>query len=255
MALCCLLAFWTRKDPARIDRLFRESRLMREKWDEQHGAQTYGQMTIARAIESTVNVVSPGADGHEQPTGLSYYARGRQRVWVVHFPFGDIEVSNESVAKWAVVEAACSGSEIHRLPEYGPSQQEWKTWLRGQMPLAEELPDFPELEERGRIVAAVLRFMGENVNTEPGALLRSGVWHDVETERYVIAAATLRNNLDNQYKPWLTPISMNSVLRTEFEGLPSRIWLPSGSTTRREGDKTRPHVVVVEASKVTDLAR
>ncbi|MCE5322404.1 hypothetical protein LLG46_03695 [bacterium] len=49
-ALCCMLAYWTDKDPVRMDRLFRESGLIRPKWDELHGAQTYGQMTIDAAI-------------------------------------------------------------------------------------------------------------------------------------------------------------------------------------------------------------
>jgi hypothetical protein len=39
-------------DPARIDRLFRRSALMRPKWDEYRGAQTYGQLTIAKGIGS-----------------------------------------------------------------------------------------------------------------------------------------------------------------------------------------------------------
>ena len=49
MALCCMLAYWTGKDPARMDRLFRESGLMRAKWDEHRGHQTYGQITIEAA--------------------------------------------------------------------------------------------------------------------------------------------------------------------------------------------------------------
>jgi hypothetical protein len=42
------LAFWCGPDAARLDRLFRRSRLMRPKWDEVHGGdgQTYGRMTI-----------------------------------------------------------------------------------------------------------------------------------------------------------------------------------------------------------------
>jgi primase-polymerase (primpol)-like protein len=35
-----------------VDRLFRRSRLMREKWDEQHGGQTYGERTIRQALAS-----------------------------------------------------------------------------------------------------------------------------------------------------------------------------------------------------------
>ena len=53
MALCCILAYWTDKDPARMDRLFRESGLMRDKWDESRGSQTYGQITIDAAIGMT----------------------------------------------------------------------------------------------------------------------------------------------------------------------------------------------------------
>ncbi|MFC4360303.1 hypothetical protein ACFO0N_20345 [Halobium salinum] len=61
MALCCLLAFWTGGDPTRVDRLFRESGLIRPKWDEQHFADgaTYGERTIERAIGSTTDFFEP----------------------------------------------------------------------------------------------------------------------------------------------------------------------------------------------------
>ena len=54
LALCRILAFWTGNEPERIDRLFRRSELMRPKWDERHSAdgQTYGQMTIVKALNS-----------------------------------------------------------------------------------------------------------------------------------------------------------------------------------------------------------
>jgi len=50
MALSCLLCFWCNRDAAQMDRLFRQSGLMRAKWEAQRGAQTYGSMTIQRAI-------------------------------------------------------------------------------------------------------------------------------------------------------------------------------------------------------------
>lgn len=50
LALCNLLAFWTDGDPARMDRLFRQSGLLRSKWDQKHGERTYGEMTLAKAI-------------------------------------------------------------------------------------------------------------------------------------------------------------------------------------------------------------
>ncbi len=55
MALCCLLAFWTGGDAQRVDRLFRQSGLMRDKWDEVHYAdgRTYGEVTVQRALRVT----------------------------------------------------------------------------------------------------------------------------------------------------------------------------------------------------------
>ena len=50
LALCGILAFWTGGETSRIDRLFRASGLMREKWDEPRGDATYGARTIARAL-------------------------------------------------------------------------------------------------------------------------------------------------------------------------------------------------------------
>ena len=59
LALCNHLAFWADRDAFRIDRLFRQSGLMREKWDERRGAQTYGELTITRALESCTEGYTP----------------------------------------------------------------------------------------------------------------------------------------------------------------------------------------------------
>ncbi|MBI5863764.1 MAG: hypothetical protein HZB38_04505 [Planctomycetes bacterium] len=52
------LAYYT-KDPAQIDRLFRRSGLFRPKWDERRGDQTYGQLTIAKALETVTDQYRP----------------------------------------------------------------------------------------------------------------------------------------------------------------------------------------------------
>ena len=49
----CSLAGHVRASAEQIDALMRLSGLMRPKWDEKHGSQTYGQMTIAKALERT----------------------------------------------------------------------------------------------------------------------------------------------------------------------------------------------------------
>ncbi|RDZ39560.1 hypothetical protein C5B91_19430 [Haloferax sp. Atlit-10N] len=61
MALCCLLAFWTGGDTTQMDTLFRQSGLLRAKWDEVHYADgsTYGEKTIERAIQATSEYYDP----------------------------------------------------------------------------------------------------------------------------------------------------------------------------------------------------
>lgn len=55
-ALCNMLAFWTGKDAAQMDAMFRLSGLMRNKWDEKRGSQTYGEITIGKAIADCLAV-------------------------------------------------------------------------------------------------------------------------------------------------------------------------------------------------------
>ncbi len=60
LALCGHLRFWCNSDPAWMDRLFRQSGLFRSKWDEPRGEKTYGQITIAKALESHSCGYEPG---------------------------------------------------------------------------------------------------------------------------------------------------------------------------------------------------
>jgi primase-polymerase (primpol)-like protein len=60
VALCNMLAFWTRRNAESIDRLFRASGLMREKWNRED----YRRRTIEAAIESCTETF--GGRGHAQ---------------------------------------------------------------------------------------------------------------------------------------------------------------------------------------------
>ena len=60
ITLCSLLAFYTGPNAARIDGLFRQSRLMRPKWDERRGTETYGAITVANALSSRTEYWQPG---------------------------------------------------------------------------------------------------------------------------------------------------------------------------------------------------
>lgn len=62
LALCNVLAFWSGRDADQMDRLFRQSQLMRPKWESRRGESTYGAWTIARAIADCATVYTPGVD-------------------------------------------------------------------------------------------------------------------------------------------------------------------------------------------------
>ena len=83
LALCSMLAFWTGNDDGRIDSLFRQSGLYREKWERQD----YRERTITKAVENNQDIYKPGYqenhnNGHKdtesiartekpQPTGIA----------------------------------------------------------------------------------------------------------------------------------------------------------------------------------------
>lgn len=81
MALCGMLAFWLDGDPVLIDEAFRSSALMRPKWDERRGAETYGEMTIRKAAANATgtrgNWQRPTAEQDFVQRALQYRPEGR----------------------------------------------------------------------------------------------------------------------------------------------------------------------------------
>lgn len=59
LAFANLLAFWCAKDYQKMDEIFRMSAMYRPKFDEKHGAASYGERTLREAIGSTTNVYTP----------------------------------------------------------------------------------------------------------------------------------------------------------------------------------------------------
>lgn len=58
MSFALMLSFWTQKNAKEMDTIFRQSKRMRDKWDEVHSVdgQTYGELTIENAIANTDEV-------------------------------------------------------------------------------------------------------------------------------------------------------------------------------------------------------
>ena len=59
MALVSILCFWCGNVEEQVDRIFRTSGLMRDKWDRMTGAATYGQITIRNVIASSNTIYTP----------------------------------------------------------------------------------------------------------------------------------------------------------------------------------------------------
>lgn len=66
LALVSHLAFYCGPDAGRVDRLFRDSGLWREKWDERHfsDGRTYGQATIDKVLEGMTEFYTPPGEDH-----------------------------------------------------------------------------------------------------------------------------------------------------------------------------------------------
>lgn len=111
LALCNHSAFWTGNNADQMDRIFRTSGLMREKWDTKHyeDGRTYGQGTIQEAIRKTTETYKGSASETYKRSAQSNEKSDKQKkgprglgldqlrnqydsevswVWRKHFPFG-----------------------------------------------------------------------------------------------------------------------------------------------------------------------
>ena len=94
MALCSLLAFWTR-DPTQIDRLFRQSDLMRTKWDEKRGYQTYGDRTISEALQHVTETYEPKKPNQEPEITKEHLQDEMEKRGIEQYPDHIIDKANE----------------------------------------------------------------------------------------------------------------------------------------------------------------
>lgn len=98
LALCNMLAFWTGKDPQKIDEFFRKSALYRDKWNRDD----YRNGTIAKAIASCDEVYNP------------YHA---QTIWdkldVPHLQTDAWQVNADGVSHTVVVSKKTGDTETH----------------------------------------------------------------------------------------------------------------------------------------------
>jgi len=112
MALCGLLAFWTGGDASAVDRLFRQSGLMRDKWDTRRGDTTYGAATVATAVANCKEFYS----GRKPASGSGLHGSGADTASGREPGADDWEVpADDDETAVASEKAADDAAEIARL--------------------------------------------------------------------------------------------------------------------------------------------
>ena len=170
LALCNLLAFWTGNDAARMDRLFRQSGLMRLKWNEKRGEVTYGQLTTAKAIESTRETHRAKTRNGNRPYSKPPSQPSKPSQGDYHV---DIEVNNSSKSgtdgDFEAVPAVPGCPETvpaGPLRPYYFMQKEDRTRLSKQS----DLPEWPEIVAAGLYYVPVVQEKdGKNTQSKHGA--------------------------------------------------------------------------------------
>jgi hypothetical protein len=119
LALCSVLAFWTGPDPERIDRLFKQSGLCRDKWERND----YRERTIGKALSEATEYYSPGRQRPESHNGAGQAAPEPD-------PTTATEKQNQpgSKQKPALADAALPAGEFVNL-DMAPRRKLLHPWL------------------------------------------------------------------------------------------------------------------------------
>lgn len=94
LGFCNQLAFWTQRNAAQMDRIFRSSGLMRAKWDEKRGTYTYGEKTIERAISNCAEVYEPKIAEDDTTIALGVFRNGGVKPEIPHNNYDMTDTGN-----------------------------------------------------------------------------------------------------------------------------------------------------------------
>jgi hypothetical protein len=186
--LCCHLAFWFHRDPAAIDRVFRASKLMRDKWDERRGDSTYGAITIDKAIGVTTEVYTPRAktkskaDGKDAgPGGAAKKRADSQAVTLLRMAEGATLFKASDGTLFATI--PFPGAHAHREnhPIRGPL---FKRWLVREFFIAKGHPPSSDAVQQAiGVLEARAQFEGD---TEEVRVRVAGTGDDPENPTFIL---------------------------------------------------------------------
>ena len=121
LALCNMLAFYCGKDTAQMDRLFRSSALMRDKWDRAQNGSTYGAFTIQKAVADCGKVFDPRTTAGEAFDSVPE-EKDRKPYTLNTIAARELQNKEISPPRYAVVDMLPQGlSILASPPKYGKS--------------------------------------------------------------------------------------------------------------------------------------
>lgn len=215
-ALVAILAFYTRNDATRIDRIFRTSARMRPKWDDKRRDSTYGWNTINNIVKRVTDVYEPrNADQRPQPP------RGKQSNGE---PVDVADVWPDPIDLEPVEDAPSLSS--HLLPK------PLANWI---LDAAERVSIFPEMIAAPAIVAAS-SVIGRAIGIRPA-----------EYDDYV----AIPNLWGGLIQP---PGSMKSSAIDEGMRFIKRLAATATEQYRESVDAAEAKVMVID-EKITDVRR
>ena len=248
-ALCNILAFWTGGDAGQIDRLFRSSGLMREKWERKD----YRSETIKKAIRDCRQfysgpVRSTAAEDFPDPGG-------GKRESLIPFDFTDLGEAEVFINQY--------GDRIRYSPATGFLVYDGKRWRENDLDAQKLLH---ELTDRQLLEARMLRKAAEDhlmdVQESHAGMTRSALENDTELE----AANDAVKAADNYHKFVLgrrkataiknTLFCVQSKVQVQIDDLDADGFLlntPAGTVDLRTG-QIRPHRAEDLLTKITAVS-
>lgn len=161
LALCNHLAFWTGRNAGQMDRIFRSSGLMRPKWDQKRGTDTYGNITVTRACANCIECYEPKK--YSDDTALAVKVFGNGKVGV-----RDASKTESGTVDGASYDMTDTGN-AHRLYDrygsvirYSYNRKKWyfwdgKTWV---------LDDMGEIKKLADVICEDIKLEAWNVQDE-----------------------------------------------------------------------------------------
>lgn len=107
IALCNILAFWLGRDADAIDKVFRSSGLMRDKWDRKQSGSTYGALTVQKAVSDCLTVY-----GEKTPSPIDNYS-------ITITPNGDAHIEDEKGEEVRLYSLDDTGNAERMFVNYG----------------------------------------------------------------------------------------------------------------------------------------